>query len=343
MIQVNTSSSLELNTKEDALLLSQALMPVFEDLQQLKPLLKKYLAVKTESGRKILQHVFASEGKLVRPAMFLLVSRMLAYRGKHLMPIAAVCEYVHTASLLHDDVVDNSKLRRNKPTSNSIWGDESAVFVGDLIYSTASELMAQTGYLEIVTVFASSIKKMSEGELLQLEHLFSLDITQDTYFAILGGKTAVLMGAACRAAGILAEASDEQKQALEGFGYSLGIAFQLIDDALDYQSEQSVFGKEIYADLGEGKVTLPLILLQDCAKPSELGSLEQIFAKDRINSSDMQYVASLVKQYKTPERVLEIARDYTQRALSLLIDHFPANDDRNHLENLAKSLVHRSH
>ncbi|MFK7828108.1 MAG: polyprenyl synthetase family protein [Oligoflexales bacterium] len=340
---MNTSSSLEVNTKEDVLLLSQALLPVYEDLQLLKPLLKNYLAAKTESGDEILQHVFASEGKLVRPAMFFLVSRMLCYRGKHLMPIAAVCEYVHTASLLHDDVVDNSQLRRNKPTSNSIWGDEAAVLVGDLIYSTASELMANTGYLEVVKVFASSIKKMSEGELLQLEHLYSLEISQETYFAILGGKTAVLMGAACRAAGILAEANKDQKEALEGFGYSLGVAFQLIDDALDYRSSQNIFGKEIHTDLYEGKVTLPLILLQECAKPTELASLRQIFAKERMNSSDVEYVAGLVERYKTAEQVLTIARNYTQRALDLLTDYFPPNEDRAHLENLANSLVFRSH
>ena len=342
MIQVNTSSSLEVNTKQDVLLLSQALLPVYEDLQQLKPLLQKYLAVKTESGRAILQHVFASEGKLVRPAMFFLVSRMLSYRGKHLMPIAAVCEYVHTASLLHDDVVDSSQLRRNKPTSNSIWGDEAAVLVGDLIYSTASEMMANTGYLEIVKVFASSIKKMSEGELLQLEHLFSLDISQETYFAILGGKTAVLMGAACRAAGILAEATQDQKDALEGFGYSLGIAFQLIDDALDYRSSQTIFGKEIHADLYEGKVTLPLILLREHAGPTELECLKQIFAKERMSHTDVQYVSGLVEKYETAEKVLKTARNYTQRALGLLTN-FPPNEERSHLENLANSLVFRSH
>ena len=341
---MNTSSSLEVNSnKEDSLLLSQALLPVLEDLQQLKPLLKNYLSAKTESSRKILQHVFASEGKLVRPAMFFLVSRMLSYRGKHLMPIAAVCEYVHTASLLHDDVVDSSKLRRNKPTSNSIWGDESAVLVGDLIYSTASELMANTGYLELVKIFAASIKKMSEGELLQLEHIFSLDISKETYFTVLGGKTAVLMGAACRAAGILAEAPESQKNALENFGYSLGIAFQLIDDALDYRSKQTVFGKEIYADLSEGKVTLPLILLQEQAKPNEIEALQQIFAKDHIGNSDVQYVATLVKKYNTSEQVLDIARSYTQKALGLLTEFFPPSDERSHLENLAKSLVYRSY
>lgn len=340
---MNTSSSLEVKNKADILLLSHALAPVSGELKQLKPLLKQYLHAETKSSRQIIEHVFASEGKLIRPAMFFLASKMLSYQGKHLMPIAAVCEYIHTASLLHDDVVDSSELRRNKRTSNSIWGDESAVLVGDLIYSTASELMANTGYLEVVKVFAASIRKMSEGELLQLENLYSFDISQDTYFAILGGKTAVLMGAACRAASILAEASQVQKEALEGFGYSLGIAFQLIDDALDYKSTEAVFGKAIYADLGEGKVTLPLILLKEYAKADELMHLEQIFAKESMSSTDFDYVLNLVEAYETADRVLEIARAYTDKALNLLNQNFSASEDRLHLENLANSLVYRSH
>ena len=334
-----TSSSNNRNTNSQ--LLTEALMPVLRRLEHLKPLLKSYLSTQTKASQQIIDHVCSSQGKLVRPALFYLVCDMTGYQGKHLDPIAAVCEYVHTASLLHDDVVDSSQLRRNKPSANSIWGDESSVLVGDLIYSTASELMADTGYLEIVKTFANSIKKMSEGELLQLESLFDVLVPEETYFKILHGKTATLMGSICKAAGVLSEVSNEQKNALEHFGLYIGTAFQLVDDALDYIGDKNTVGKEVHADLLEGKITLPIILLREQANESEMAQLANIFNVDKLKVEDLNSIIDMVLEKHIPAKVMEIAEDYTRKALTLLKNHFPESNARANLESVARSLVYR--
>lgn len=328
---------------KEALLLADALRPVAADLEELHVRLPRLLPCKTQAAAAITAHVFAGKGKLIRPALFFLACKMLGYRGEQLFPIAAVCEFVHTASLLHDDVVDNSSTRRNKPTANHIWGDESAVLVGDLIYATASELMAGTGKLEIVTTFARAIFQMSEGELLQLENLFSLDILESIYFDILSGKTAVLMGAACKAAGILAEVNPTQKQALNDFGYSLGMAFQLIDDALDYCGNDSKLGKAVLSDLREGKITLPVILLKGLATASELELVRSTLQKPSITTHDAETVAALIAHYNTAAIVMQKAQNHTQTAITALQENFPATAERRHLESLAQSLLHRLH
>lgn len=322
-------------------LLAQALEPVAEDLAALKKLLPQYIPAQTQSAQEIIAHVFSAGGKHIRPALYLMACQLMAYRGPHLLPIAAVCEYVHTASLLHDDVVDNSSQRRNKPTANKLWGDASAVLVGDLIYATASELMAQTGKLEIVTSFAAAIRQMSEGELLQLENILHLDLSEEVYFRILSGKTATLMGACCRAAAILSEASLAQRQALEDFGHYLGLAFQLIDDALDYTGMEQIFGKRPFADLHEGKITLPVILLKKCANDEEKTYLSQAFHKQGLHDEDIGLISGLVQKYKTAHQTMARANEFTRRALQALTLHFEPSCHRLHLESLAQSLLYR--
>lgn len=321
-------------------LLACALEPVAPDLEALQECIISYIPAQTETTAGVLHHIFSSGGKRIRPALYFFCCRMLGYRGDHLFPIAAVCEYIHTASLLHDDVVDNSSLRRNKPTANTIWGDQASVLVGDLIYSRASEMMAATGSLDIVTTFARAIRLMSEGELIQLEEVFSLPISVDRYFQILDKKTAVLIGASCKAAGILAKADSTQLNALETFGSSLGIAFQLVDDALDYLGSRELFGKPTLSDLREGKVTLPVILLRELASKQEITVLERILSKSEIESRDVEMVAGMVEEYNTANLTIDRAARYTDRAISAL-EKFPSSSERDDLENIAKCLVWR--
>ncbi len=322
-------------------MLAQALAPVRNDLDELRPKLCDYLFSETASSRQVIDHVFGAQGKLIRPAIFFLMCRILKYRGDHLFPIAAVCEYVHTASLLHDDVIDNSTMRRNKPTSNHIWGDEAAVLVGDLIYSTASEMMAATGSIEIVKTFASSIRKMSEGELLQLENLFNSDISEETYLRILKAKTGILIGACCKAAGILANASDSLWSRLEQFGQNLGMAFQLVDDALDYLSDLKTVGKDTLSDLKEGKVTMPILLLRNELTNEDKNRFVNLVNADQIDEKDINWISSLIKTHKTAEKTLEVAGKYTDTALGILRDEFPESEERNHLENVSRALLMR--
>jgi len=322
-------------------MLSNALSPVEDELKRLKKEITSFLPLETESSKNIADHVFSGQGKYIRPALFFLSARLCGYRGDHLIPIGAVCEYVHTASLLHDDVVDHSDLRRNKPTANKIWGDQAAVLVGDLVYSRASELMASTGQMDLVSTFARSIRKMSEGELLQLENVFNLDFPEETYLKLLNCKTGVLIGAACRAGGILAGVSPERRFALEEFGRSLGIAFQLIDDALDYIGNRELFGKPTQSDLLEGKVTLPIIYLRDQVTKDEKKMLQKILDQPKIQSADVAIVSELVEKYQTAKQTMDRAGTFTDSALSQLRENFPESIERTQIESLATSLLLR--
>ncbi len=321
-------------------LVGEALRPVADEIRQLNVLLPCYLPTETPTSNAIARHVFASGGKRIRPALYFFASRLTGNQGPHLYPIAAVCEYVHTASLLHDDVVDNSTLRRNKPTPNAIWGDEAAVLVGDLIYARASEMMAETGSLEIVKGFANAIRRMSEGELLQLEHIFDADAPVENYLRIVECKTAVLVSMACRAAGILANASSEQCQALATFGHAVGMAFQLVDDALDFLTSSENFGKPTMTDLKDGKVTLPVLLLREHLGETDALRLRQIFKDGVLTSDEREWVHTLVEQFGTAVATLSRAGDYTQRAKDALAV-FPAGAARTDLETLADRLVWR--
>lgn len=324
--------------------LDRALAPVAPNLAALNSEISGYLASESATSRQVIDHVMDSGGKRIRPALYFFVCRMLGYRGEHLLPIAAVTEFVHAASLLHDDVVDDSTLRRNKPTPNTIWGDEAAVLTGDLIYARASEMMADTGSLEIVKLFARAIRLMSEGELLQLENVFNARLSTDTYLKILNCKTAVLIAAACRSAGVLGGATEDQRAALSRFGELTGVAFQLIDDALDYLSSSERFGKPTLADLKEGKVTMPVILLRDLCAGSDQERIASMLDHEtpdgRLSVDDLNWIAGLVEKHGTALKTIELATSYTIEAVQCLAV-FPDSPERDDLESLAMKLVRR--
>ncbi len=320
-------------------LIEKALAPVKHDLAELNRRLVDFIPTETATARAVSEHVLAAGGKRIRPALFFMASELLGYRGDHLYQIAAVTEFVHAASLLHDDVIDNSTLRRNRPTANSIYGGAASVLVGDLIYSTASEMMAATGNMEIVKTFARAIRLMSDGELLQLENLYNADVSEVTYMNILEYKTAVLIAASCQAAGLLANASQAQCDALASFGHHVGLAFQLIDDALDYTGSAEVVGKATHSDLLEGKVTLPVILLRTAATPSEWARVQELISQD-ITQASVVEIAALVDKYDTANLTVERAHGFTMKAMAAL-HSFPAGTARDHLENLANKLLFR--
>ena len=325
-----------------ASLIAHALAPVTANLRELNERLVDFVPAETFSSKAILRHVFSGGGKRIRPALYFMCCRLLGYQGTHLYPIAAVTEFVHTASLLHDDVVDHSTIRRGKPTANSIYGDESSVLVGDLVYSTASEMMAATGDMEIVKTFAEAIRLMSDGELLQLESLFKPDLPEKTYLRILECKTAILISAACKSAALLAKAPASERDALSRFGYGVGMAFQLIDDALDYLGAEDLVGKSTLADLPEGKVTMPILLLMRVGSEADIKIVREIIAKDPITSEDAQRVSKLVAQYDTANATIERAQQYTQLAMDSL-HSFRPSAERDALENLANKLLLRFH
>jgi octaprenyl-diphosphate synthase len=321
-------------------MIEDAVAPVASSLSDLNKLLTNYIPTESNTSKSILNHVFGAGGKRIRPALYFMCCRLVNYKGEHLFPIAAVTEYVHTASLLHDDVVDNSTIRRNLPTANSIYGDEAAVLVGDLIYSRASELMAATGNMEIVNTFARAIRLMSDGELLQLENLFNAEMKSETYLKILECKTAVLIEAACKSSGLLAGVDDRILNNLREFGYGVGMAFQLIDDALDYIGDAPLVGKDILSDLKEGKITLPVILLRDLATPTEWQVVVQTINSPLISKDMIRSVANLVDKYETASLTIDKAHEFTLKAMNAL-HTFPVSEERDTLENLANKLLMR--
>jgi octaprenyl-diphosphate synthase len=255
-----------------------------QDLGSLEPLLVEYLLTPNEPTNQILRHIFASGGKRIRPALFLTTCKAIGYDGPHLFPIASVCEYIHTASLLHDDVIDNSTLRRGRPTANSIWGDESAVLAGDLIYSAACRLMVKTASLPLIDTFAECIRSMSESELFQLDLLFKLETSELDYNRVVSGKTAKLFEASCLTPCFLKETSAEVADAFATYGRCLGFAFQIADDCLDYDGAQEDVGKNLVADLMEGKVTLPLIFALNTAKAAKTNAKQGGFAQQFLST-----------------------------------------------------------
>ena len=205
-------------------------------------------------------HLIAGGGKRLRPMLTLGCAAALGYQGERHHKLAAAVEFIHTATLLHDDVVDGSDLRRGRKTANIIWGNEASVLVGDFLFSRAFELMVEDGSLKALKVLASASAIIAEGEVAQLTAQRVIDTSEERYLDIIQGKTAALFSAACQIAAVVAESGQQTEDALESYGRNLGIAFQLVDDAIDYVSDASTMGKDIGDDFRDGKVTLPVIL-----------------------------------------------------------------------------------
>lgn len=283
----------------------------------------KYCKTPNASVNQIITHIFEAQGKKIRPLVFTLISDLIEYKDEEFRDsISAVCEYIHTASLLHDDVIDNSKLRRNQKTVNSIWGDETAILSGDLIYSTACRLMVKTQNLDLIDAFAECIRYMSESELFQLECLRKLSTLERDYFQIIDGKTACLLGASAKSPGILKKIPKEDILLLEDFGKNLGFAFQIKDDCLDYEGSLEKLGKPVLSDLIEGKLTLPVILCLQ-SKDKQLSSdlkkrVKAIFERGSAKDEDYTQILSLLSKDGALEKALEYSLDYIDKAKSAL-------------------------
>lgn len=323
------------------------------NLTQLEPLLVEYLLTPNEPTNDVIRHIFSAGGKRVRPALFLMVADLIDYSGEHKMPIAAVCEYIHTASILHDDVIDNSSLRRGKPTANSIWGDETAVLSGDLIYSAACRLMVKTRSLELIDTFAECIRFMSESELFQLELLWKADVDRRQYERVVHGKTAVLFEASTKTPGYLAELKQEACEELGAYGKNLGFVFQFADDLLDYTGDQEKVGKAVAADLRNGKVTLPLL----CALENE-ASVNKTELKDKVtkcltagdySNNELADIMNLVRSHGGIDSALalgqkrvELAQSAIQNAARIIGPNRNSDKTLDMLLSLPKALLMRS-
>jgi octaprenyl-diphosphate synthase len=304
-------------------------------------------------------HVLGSGGKRLRPALTLLAAELCGYTGPRRVQVAAAVELLHTATLLHDDVVDVAQLRRGRAAANAVWGNRRAVLVGDFLYARASSMIVEDGDLEICWIFSNTIRLITEGELLQLERSFDPTVTEQHYYGVIERKSAELLSAACDAGAILGGVTRAERRRLAEFGRQVGLAFQLRDDALDYSAHQGELGKRPCADLREGKVTLPLLLaLKRCTAAEREGasallktaarraaelSSEGVSDPDRVLSdSELAPVVEIVRRHRGVEDTDRRAREHVERARAAVAP-FPDAPARRALLASAEFAVARDH
>ncbi|MCL2761109.1 MAG: polyprenyl synthetase family protein [Desulfuromonadales bacterium] len=284
------------------------------DLKKVELQFKKDLESNVPLIRKVGEYVLASGGKRIRPALLLLATKLCDYHGERGIPIASVIEFIHTATLLHDDVVDSATIRRGIASANTLWGNEASVLIGDFLFSKSFSLMVADGDLNVLRVLSAATTRIAEGEVLQLLGTGDVEMTEERYIEVVICKTAVLLSAACQAGGIIGDATPEEEAALAAFGMDLGIAFQLMDDILDYTAKESEFGKSIGHDLEEGKVTLPLIVVLEKCSEKEREEIGKIIEKEELSDHDFSMVFELVQYYGGLDYTKKKAKEYIQSA-----------------------------
>lgn len=307
--------------------ISDLLAPVASDMQAVDAVIRARLNSDVVLIRTIGDYIIGAGGKRMRPAMLLLVARALGYQGSHHQLMAAVVEFIHTATLLHDDVVDESSLRRGRSTANAVFGNAASVLVGDYLYSRAFEMMVEVDRMRIMQIMSEATTIIAEGEVLQLLNVHDPDVSEERYLQVVRFKTAKLFEAAARAGAVLADATPEQEEAAAAYGRHIGTAFQLVDDVLDYSGDAAALGKNVGDDLREGKPTLPLIRVLEVGSASQRALIRQA-----IESGDADFAA--VAQAIFDTNALDHARESAQREADLArqaLDVLPISPSRQSL------------
>jgi octaprenyl-diphosphate synthase len=287
-------------------------------------------------------HLIAGGGKRMRPMLTLACASLLGYPGTRHHKLAAAVEFIHTATLLHDDVVDGSGMRRGKRTANLIWGNPASVLVGDFLFSRAFELMVEDGSLRVLRILSHASAVIAEGEVDQLTAQRRIETDEDHYLEIISAKTAALFAAACRVSPVIAEASEEAELALECYGRNLGIAFQLSDDVIDYASDTATMGKGVGDDFRDGKMTLPVILGYARGGDEDRAFWRAAIGGERASDEDLAHAIRLLKNTDALADTLERARQYARRAVDALA-MFPAGKAKSALTEAAEFAVSRAY
>ena len=290
--------------------------PVAADFKQVDQAIFQHLDSNVPLVEKIGEHIIDSGGKRLRPLLALLSARACNYQGDQHITLAAVIEFIHTATLLHDDVVDTSDLRRGKPTANNKWGNSSSVLVGDFLYSRAFQLLVAIGNLPVMNTLSNATNIIAEGEVLQLLNAKNPDTSEEEYLHVILGKTAMLFEAACKTGAQLANASDAEIEGLRLFGRHLGIAFQMVDDLMDYTGDQLTMGKNIGDDLAEGKPTLPLIHAMATGSDDERLLIRKAIRKG--DTAQLPQILTIIARCGSLDYTRNMAKKETEKAISAL-------------------------
>ena len=315
------------------------LLAIQPELERVNTTIKSRLFSEVPLVEDIGQHLVNAGGKRLRPILVLLSANALNYPGDKHIDLAAIIEFIHTATLLHDDVVDVSELRRGMPTANAQWGNAPSVLVGDFLYSRAFQMMVEIGSMDIMKILSNTTNIIAEGEVEQLANAQNPDIGEANYLSVIYKKTAALFEAACECGATISE-QPGQRQTLKEYGYHLGLAFQLMDDLLDYEGDAETLGKNIGDDLSEGKATLPVIKAIETCKGED-----EALLRDSICNADNSQLNSIIKLVKTSgglDYTRQKALDHAEKAVTLL-ETLPDSTWRQCLIDLTRFSVQRSH
>ena len=310
------------------------------DLDKVEDFTKLKLSSAVNLIDQMASYQLNSGGKRLRSILTLASSKITEYKGEHNIHLAACVELIHSATLLHDDVIDNSTVRRGKKTSNVIWGNQPSILVGDYFLSRCFEIMVDVGSLEILKLLSNVSAEIAQGEVLQLQHKNEVDMTEQVYLNIVTQKTASLFGAAMKVGGCLANKSENEKKALQSYGVNLGIVFQISDDILDYNSTKA-FGKNIGNDFYEGKITLPIIILFQKSNEIEREQIKKYFAQKIRIEKELNQILLLIKKYD----VITICKkraEYFSNVSSDSLNIFKDSDIRKNLQELSFYLINRT-
>ncbi|MBW1838180.1 MAG: polyprenyl synthetase family protein [Deltaproteobacteria bacterium] len=291
---------------------------VKDDLSEIEVALEQNLNPHFDLVSQIAGHILFSGGKRLRPLLMVLSARLCGYDGNYEKTFSTIFEYLHAATLLHDDLVDEATLRRGKPVAHSLWGNAIAVLVGDFLLARSLSIAAETKRPDVIKVVAEITENMSQGEIHQLMKKGCIDLTETEYMEIIRRKTAVLFQGACRVGALIAGVSKEKEAALAGYGYNLGIAFQMVDDLLDYSQDTPALGKKVGADLKEGKLTLPVIYSLKSADAKDRNQMEKIIKNKDFSMEDFETLIAIMKKYGGQTYTEKVAQKYVKNAKNAL-------------------------
>ena len=311
-------------------------------LESVEKLINTKLNSDVDLIKKMSDYHLNSGGKRIRALLTMGSAKLGGYLdGKRDINLAACVELIHSATLLHDDVIDESEVRRGNKTTNAIWGNQSSILVGDYLLSRCFEMMVDDGDQEILKLLSSTSSKIAQGEVLQLQHKGEADLLEENYIKIINLKTAALFAAATKVGSCISNMDKKKKDALESYGKNLGLAFQIADDALDYFSKEKIFGKQIGKDFFEGKVTLPIIIVFQKSNMIERNFLTKIFKKDKREKDDFDETLKLIKKYKALETTFKRAEYFVNVSCDAL-GMFENSNEKNILQNLTGFSLNRS-
>lgn len=314
---------------------------IADDFARVDEIIRHQLVSDVPLVEQIAEYIISAGGKRLRPLLVLLAGNALGKKGDDLCLLAGLIEFIHTSTLLHDDVVDASGLRRGRSTANALWGNAPSVLVGDFLYTRAFEMMVKLDSMHIMQVISHATRIIAEGEVLQLSRVRDASTTEDIYMQVIRGKTAMLFEAATHSAAVLAKGTAEQCEALRQFGDALGIAFQLVDDLLDYKGNTEDLGKNVGDDLAEGKPTLPLIYAMRKGNTEQSAVVRKAIQKG--GTDQLALITRIVQDTGALDYTAQLARDYATKAVNCINSSIPDSSYKSALIDLTEFSVARTY